>query len=316
MIVWIFFAVIVILIIAAKSIKIVRPWQKGLIERLGKYRRTAGSGLTTIIPFIENIKLADMREQVVDVPPQAVITKDNVAVEVDAVIYHEITDPVKVNYNVVDFLVATTKLAQTNLRNVIGDMSLDESLTSRETINAKLRDILDLATDKWGTKITRVEIQRIEPPSDVTDAMHKQMKAERERRAMIATADGQREAAIKIAEGDKQSKILRAEGEAESIKRVADADRFKQSTVAEGEAQAIQKVFSAIHEGQPTNDLLAIKYMEALRGIADGKATKIFLPLDSSGILGSIAGIAELFKEREQKKITEAESPKSEGSKQ
>jgi len=316
MIVWIFFTVIVILIIAAKSIKIVRPWQKGLIERLGKYRRTAGSGLTTIIPFIENIKLTDMREQVVDVPPQAVITKDNVAVEVDAVIYHEITDPVKVNYNVVDFLVATTKLAQTNLRNVIGDMSLDESLTSRETINAKLRDILDLATDKWGTKITRVEIQRIEPPSDVTDAMHKQMKAERERRAMIATADGQREAAIKIAEGDKQSKILRAEGEAESIKRVADADRFKQSTVAEGEAQAIQKVFSAIHEGQPTNDLLAIKYLEALRGIADGKATKIFLPLDSSGILGSIAGIAELFKEREQKKVTEAESPKSEGSKQ
>ena len=316
MIVWIFFAVIVILIIAAKSIKIVRPWQKGLIERLGKYRRTAGSGLTTIIPFIENIKLTDMREQVVDVPPQAVITKDNVAVEVDAVVYHEITDPVKVCYNVVDFLVATTKLAQTNLRNVIGDMSLDDSLTSRETINAKLRDILDAATDKWGTKITRVEIQRIEPPSDVTDAMHKQMKAERERRAMIATADGQREAAIKIAEGDKQSKILRAEGEAESIKRVAEADRFKQSTVAEGEAQAIQKVFSAIHEGQPTNDLLAIKYLEALRGIADGKATKIFLPLDSSGILGSIAGIAELFKEREQKKVTEAESPKSEGSKQ
>jgi regulator of protease activity HflC (stomatin/prohibitin superfamily) len=315
MIVWIFFTVIVILIIAAKSIKIVRPWQKGLIERLGKYRRTAGSGLTTIIPFIENLKLTDMREQVVDVPPQAVITKDNVAVEVDAVIYHEITDPVKVNYNVVDFLVATTKLAQTNLRNVIGDMSLDESLTSRETINAKLRDILDLATDKWGTKITRVEIQRIEPPSDVTEAMHKQMKAERERRAMIATADGQREAAIKVAEGDKQSKILRAEGEAESIKRIAEADRFEQLTVAEGEAQAIQKVFSAIHKGQPTNDLLAIKYLEALKGIADGKATKIFLPLDSSGILGSIAGIAELFKEREQKKAVEAESPKSEGSK-
>lgn len=315
MIVWIFFTVIVILIIAAKSIKIVRPWQKGLIERLGKYRRTAGSGLTTIIPFIENLKLTDMREQVVDVPPQAVITKDNVAVEVDAVIYHEITDPVKVNYNVVDFLVATTKLAQTNLRNVIGDMSLDESLTSRETINTKLRDILDLATDKWGTKITRVEIQRIEPPSDVTEAMHKQMKAERERRAMIATADGQREAAIKVAEGDKQSKILRAEGEAESIKRIAEADRFEQLTVAEGEAQAIQKVFSAIHKGQPTNDLLAIKYLEALKGIADGKATKIFLPLDSSGILGSIAGIAELFKEREQKKAVEAESPKSEGSK-
>jgi regulator of protease activity HflC (stomatin/prohibitin superfamily) len=314
--VWIFFAVVVILIIAATSIRIVRPWQKGLIERLGKYQRTVSSGLTTIIPFIERIKLVDMREQVVDVPPQAVITKDNVAVEVDAVVYHEVTDPVKVVYNVVDFLVATTKLAQTNLRNVIGDMSLDESLTSRETINAKLRDILDVATDKWGTKITRVEIQRIEPPSDVTDSMHKQMKAERERRAMIATADGQREAAIRVAEGDKQSKILRAEGEAESIKRVAEADRFKQLTVAEGEAQAIQKVFSAIHEGQPTNDLLAIKYLEALREVAQGQATKIFLPLDSSGILGSIAGIAELFKEREQKKVVETEPPKSEEGKQ
>ena len=316
MIVGIFVAVVVILIIAAKSIKIVRPWQKGLIELLGRYRRTAGSGLTTIIPFIENIKLVDMREQVVDVPPQNVITKDNVAVEVDAVIYHEVTDPIKVSYNVADFLVATTKLAQTNLRNVIGDMSLDESLTSRERINTKLRDILDEATDKWGTKITRVELQRIEPPGDVTDAMHQQMKAERGRRAMIATADGERESAIRVAQGDKQSKILRAEGEAESMKKVADAERFKQLTVAEGEAQAIEKVFSAIHKGRPTNDLVAIKYLEALGEIAQGQATKIFLPLESSGILGSIAGIAELFKESEQKKGIEAESPKSEESKQ
>ena len=316
MIVGIFVAVVVILIIAAKSIKIVRPWQKGLIERLGRYRRTAGSGLTTIIPFIENIKLIDMREQVVDVPPQNVITKDNVAVEVDAVIYHEVTDPVKVSYNVADFLAATTKLAQTNLRNVIGDMSLDESLTSRERINTKLRDILDEATDKWGTKITRVELQRIEPPADVTDAMHKQMKAERERRAMIATADGEKEAAIRVAQGDRQAKILRAEGEAESMKKVAVAEKFKQLTVAEGEAQAIERVFSAIHKGRPTNDLVAIKYLEALGEIAQGQATKIFLPLESSGILGSIAGIAELFKESEQKKGIEAESPKSEGSKQ
>ncbi len=316
MIVGIFVALIVIIIIAATSIKIIRPWQKGLIERLGKYRKTVGSGLTMIIPLVEHIKSVDMREQVVDVPPQNVITKDNVAVEVDAVIYHEITDPIKVSYNVANFLVATTKLAQTNLRNVIGDMSLDESFTSRELINAKLRDILDEATDKWGTKITRVEIQRIEPPADVTDAMHKQMKAERERRAMVAEAEGKKEANIQVAQGDRQAKILRAEGEAESIKKVAEAERFRQLTVAEGEAQAIEKVFAAIHKGRPTNDLLGIKYLEALKGIAQGQATKIFLPLESSGILGSIAGIAELFKGHEQEKVVQAESPESEESAQ
>lgn len=316
MIAGIILILIVVLIIAAKGIRIIRPWQKGLIERLGKYRRTADSGLVWIIPFIERIKPIDMREQVVDVPPQNVITKDNVAVEVDAVVYQEITDPVKVSYNIADFLMATTKLAQTNLRNVIGDMSLDESFTSRERINTKLRDILDEATDKWGTRITRVELQRIEPPADVTEAMHKQMKAERERRAMIATADGQKEANIRVATGDRQARILRAEGEAESMKKVAEAEKFRQLTVAEGEAQAIERVFSAIHKGEPTNDLLAIKYLEALKGIAQGQATKIFLPLDSSGILGSIAGIAELFKESKEEKVTAANSPKARESKE
>jgi len=227
----------------------------------------------------------DMREQVVDVPPQGVITKDNVVVEVDAVVYYEVTDPVKVTYNVSSFYLAATKLAQTNLRNLIGDLALDESLTSRELINTKLREILDDATDKWGTKVTRVELQRIEPPSDVTDAMHQQMKAERLRRAMILEA-----------EGHKQSAILKAEGDAEAIKKVADADRYQKLTVAKGEAEAIQTVYGAIHEGNPTNDLIAIKYLEALQKIADGRSTKVFLPLESSGILGSIAGIGELLK--------------------
>ncbi len=276
-----------ILIVAAKGIKIIRPWQKGLIERLGKYQRTAGSGLSIIIPFLERMIKVDMREQVVDVPPQGVITKDNVVVEVDAVVYHEVTDPVKVTYNVANFYIATTKLAQTNLRNLIGDLALDESLTSREVINTKLREVLDDATDKWGTKVTRVELQRIEPPQDVTDAMHRQMKAERERRAMILEA-----------EGHKQSAILKAEGQAEAIKKVADADKYKKLTVAKGEAEAIETVYGAIHSGRPTNDLIAIKYLEALAKIADGKATKIFLPLETSGVLGSIGGIAELFKER------------------
>jgi regulator of protease activity HflC (stomatin/prohibitin superfamily) len=280
----------VIFIIAATGLKIIRPWQKGLIERLGKYQRTADAGLTLIIPFMERLIKIDMREQVVDVPPQSVITKDNVVVEVDAVVYYEVTDPVKVTYNVANFYAAATKLAQTNLRNLVGDLALDESLTSRELINTKLREILDDATDKWGTKVTRVELQRIEPPSDVMEAMHRQMKAERDRRAMILEA-----------EGAKKSAILKAEGQAEAIKKVADADKYQKLTVAKGEAEAIQTVFGAIHDGNPTNDLIAIKYLDALKAIADGKANKVFLPYESSGILGSIAGIGELFKEKEAK---------------
>jgi len=296
-IILIIFAVVVIVIIAMGT-KIVRPYQKGLIERLGKYQRTADSGLTVIVPFMENIAKVDMREQVVDVPPQDVITKDNVVVQVDAVVYYEVTDPIKVKYNVTDFYIAATKLAQTNLRNLIGDLALDESLTSRETINSKLRNVLDDATDKWGARVTRVELQRIEPPNDVTEAMHRQMKAERERRATILEAEGTKRAAILEAEGQKQSQILKAEGEAEAIKRVADADKYEKLTVAQGEAEAIENVFGSIHKGDPTNDLIAIKYLEALQKIADGNATKIFLPLETSGILGSIAGIGELLKEK------------------
>ncbi len=285
----------VIFIVAATGLKIIRPWQKGLVERLGKYQRTADAGLTLIVPFMERLIKIDMREQVVDVPPQSVITKDNVVVEVDAVVYYEVTDPIKVTYNVANFYTAATKLAQTNLRNLIGDLALDESLTSREVINTKLRQILDDATDKWGTKVTRVELQRIEPPVDVTDAMHRQMKAERDRRAMILEAEGQ-----------KKSAILKAEGEAEAIKKVADANKYEKLTVAKGEAEAVERVYQAIHNGRPTNDLIAIKYLEALQKIADGKATKIFLPIEASGILGSVAGIGELLKEKGAQKSQEA----------
>jgi regulator of protease activity HflC (stomatin/prohibitin superfamily) len=288
----------VIFIVMMTGIRIVRPWEKGLIERLGRYQRTVDSGLTIIIPFLERMLKVDMREQVVDVPPQQVITQDNVAVEVDAVVYYEVTDPIKVTYNVANFYVAATKLAQTNLRNLIGDLALDESLTSRELINTKLREILDDATDKWGTKVTRVELQKIEPPRDVTDSMHRQMKAERERRAMILEAEGRKKSAILTAEGVKQSAILEAEGEAEAIQRVADAEKYRRLTVAEGEGQAIERVFLAIHKGNPTNDLIAIKYLEALAEVANGQATKVFLPLETSGVLGSIAGIGELLKEK------------------
>ena len=286
-----------LILIAAAGFKVVRPFQKGLIEVLGRYDKTVGSGLRWVMPFIKRLTKVDMREQVIDVAPQEVITKDNVVVTVDAVIYYEATDPVKLSYNVGNFIVAISKLAQTNLRNVIGDLDLDSALTSRDIINTKLREILDDATDKWGVRVVRVEIQRIEPPVDVTEAMHRQMKAERDRRANVTEAEGEKRSAILTAEGVKESRVLEAEGQAEAIKRVAEAEKYQKLTVAEGEAQAIERVFGAIHTGDPTPDLLAIKYMETLEEMADGRATKIFLPLDTSGVLGSVAAIGELFKE-------------------
>ncbi|MEO0070876.1 MAG: SPFH domain-containing protein [candidate division WOR-3 bacterium] len=294
--------VIVVLIFlfiwALLGLKVVRPYQRGAVERLGKYQRLVRPGLNFIIPFLERLIKVDMREQVVDVPPQEVITKDNATVTVDAIVYYEVTDPVKVLYNVANFRMATIKLAQTNLRNVIGDLTLDESLTSRERINAKLRDVLDEATDKWGAKVTRVELQRIEPPSDVTEAMHRQMKAERDRRAVVLEAEGVRQAAILKAEGEKQARILEAEGQAAAIQKVAEAEKYKLLTVAEGEAQAIEKVYSAIHKGNPTKDLIAIKYLEALAKMAEGKATKVFVPYEAAGILGALTVIAEAVKEK------------------
>ena len=287
--------IVLLVIYVALAIKIVQQYEQGLIERFGRYRKTVDPGFHMIVPFIERMVKVDMREQVVDVPPQEVITRDNVVVTVDAVVYYQATDPVKLKYNVSNFILAATKLAQTNLRNVIGDMDLDDALTSRETINTELRQILDEATDGWGTRVVRVEIQRIDPPTDVTQAMHRQMKAERERRAVVTEAEGEKRSQILRAEGVKASRILEAEGQAQAIKEVAEADKFQKLTVAEGEGQAIERVFGAIHNGDPTPDLIAIQYLNALQGIADGKATKLFLPLETSGILGSLGAIAEVF---------------------
>jgi regulator of protease activity HflC (stomatin/prohibitin superfamily) len=296
-----FLVLLVLLAWAITGVRIVRPYEKGLIERLGKYQKTVDSGLHIIVPVIEKMSRVDMRENVVDVPPQEVITKDNVVVTVDAVVYYEATDPVKLLYNVANFYLAATKLAQTNLRNVVGEMQLDESLTSREKINATLRQILDDATDKWGVRVVRVELQRIEPPKDVTEAMHRQMKAERTKRALILEAEGDKQAAITRAEGSKQAAILDAEGRATAIKEIADAEKYQRIEVAKGEGQATETVFNAIHVGNPTSDLIAIKYLESLKSIANGQANKVFLPLEVSGILGSIGGIAELFKDKAEK---------------
>jgi regulator of protease activity HflC (stomatin/prohibitin superfamily) len=248
-----------------------------------------------------------MREQVVDVPPQEVITSDNVVVSVDAVVYYEPTDPQRLIYNVANFILAVTKLAQTNLRNLVGDLQLDQALTSRDAINTSLREILDDATDTWGVRVKRVELQRIDPPADVMSAMHEQMKAERTRRATVTTAEGQRQGDITRAEGERQAtilgaeavrqqEILEAEGQAAAVRELADAEKYRLTAIAEGEAAAIRSVYAAIHEGNPTSDLIAIKYLEALAKIADGKATKIFLPVDTNNVMGSIAGIAEVFR--------------------
>ncbi len=210
----------------AFAIKIVNPYQRGVIERLGKYKETVDPGLRFIVPIFDKLRKVDMREQVIDVPPQEVITQDNVTAAVDAVVYFEPTDPQRLLYNISNFILAITKLAQTNLRNVIGEMTLDEAFTSRERVNGTLRQILDDATDKWGVRVVRVEIQRIDPPADVMSAMHEQMKAERTRRAVVTEAEGAREAAITRAEGDKASAILTAEG-----------NRQKDILNAEGEAQ-------------------------------------------------------------------------------
>ena len=298
----------VLIVYVSMGVKIVRPFEKGVVEQLGRYKGTVQPGLRLIYPFVQRIRKVDMRERVIDVPPQEVITEDNVAVSVDAVVYYEPTDPQRLLYNVANFVLAVTKLAQTNLRNVIGEMSLDEAFTSRERVNAALRQILDDATDKWGVRVVRVEIQRIDPPQDVMHAMHEQMKAERTRRAVVTEAEGAREAAVTRAEGDKasailtaegvrQRDILMAEGEAQAIKTMAEAEQYQKEVVATGEANAIHSVYSAIHDAGTDDRVIAIKYLEALQGIADGRATKVFVPADMSAVLGSIGGIAEMLRD-------------------
>lgn len=288
---------ILAIILLNQAIWVVRQWERGVVATLGRYSYTADPGLTVIFPFIQSLERVDMRETVLDVQPQEVITEDNAVVTVDAVIYYAVTDPFKRLYNVTDFRLAAMKLAQTNLRNVIGDMELDETLTSRETINAQLRSILDDATDTWGVRVTRVELQRIDPPRDISEAMSRQMKAERDKRAAILEAEGVRQSAILEAEGQRQAAILEAEGKAQAIREVADAEKFREIAIAEGQAKAIINVYNAIHEGNPTHDLLAIKYMETLQRMANGQATKIFLPVEATGLLAGIAAMGDAFQE-------------------
>lgn len=302
--------IILAFVIGKKGIKIVKQANVLIIERLGKFNRMAQSGVNFIWPFIDRVRpmisggvsynAIDLRERIMDFEPQPVITKDNVTMAVDTVVYYQITDPQRAMYEIVDLGFAITQLTITTLRNVMGELALDETLVSRETVNNRLQSVLDEATDKWGVKINRVELKNIEPPEEIQDAMAKQMKAERERRATVTEAqgaktaailraEGERNATIAEAEGTKKAAILSAEGEAEAILKVQRA-----------EAEAIKLVYSAIHEGKPTNDLIAIKYMDALKEMARGDANKVFIPYEATGVLASIGGIKEILTERRE----------------
>lgn len=277
--------IIFLIYFGTKAIIILRPHEKGLLERLGRFQGIKEAGIHFMWPFMDHIEKLDMRELVIDVPPQKVITNDNVVVVVDAVIYYQVTDPYKVRYNVTNYHMASTKLAQTNLRNLIGELKLDETLTSREKVNAQLREILDEATDKWGIKVNRVEIQKIDPPEDITSAMHKQMKAEREKRAQILDAEGVKQSLILNAEGEKQSLIQRAMGDAEAIRQVAQAERDRYIYEANGKAQALGTVFTSIRQSDVDKNILSIQFLDTLRTILAENSKTIVLPIEFSELI-------------------------------
>ena len=300
---------VLIIILLASCIKIVPQAQAYVVERLGAYQGTWGVGLKLKMPFIDKIaRKVNLKEQVVDFAPQPVITKDNVTMRIDTVVFYQITDPKLYCYGVQNPIMAIENLTATTLRNIIGDLELDETLTSREIINAKMRSTLDEATDPWGIKVNRVELKNIIPPSAIQDAMEKQMKAERERRESILIAEGEKRSAILKAEGHKESVILQAEADKQSAILHAEAVKEAKIREAEGEAQAILKIQQAnadgikfIREAGADSAVLQLKSLEAFAKAADGKSTKIIIPSDIQGIAGLATSIAEVVKEADTK---------------
>ncbi len=309
----------------AVSIRIIKQAEVMIIERLGRYNRTLSSGPNIIIPWfdkprkiewktnreyagrsisiIEMIDRIDMRETVYDFPRQDVITKDNVGIQINALIYFQITDALRAAYEITSLPTAIEKLTQTTLRNVIGELELDQTLISRETINAKLRDILDEASNKWGVKVNRVELQDITPPAAIRDAMEKQMRAERERRAIILEAEGAKRAKILAAEGEKEAKINRAEGEKRAQILAAEGNAEAKVKVAQGETEAIKIVASNVKDySNPANYLISIKYIEALKEMVEGKDNKlVYMPFEATGILGAVGAVKELINQQKPK---------------
>jgi regulator of protease activity HflC (stomatin/prohibitin superfamily) len=273
---FLFFLFIVLVLV--KTVRIIPQARAGIVERFGKYKETLPAGLNVVVPFVDKVRyIIDLREQVVSFPPQPVITEDNLVVSIDTVIYFQVTDAVAATYEIANYIQAIEQLTMTTLRNIVGGMDLEETLTSREMINSGLRGVLDEATGKWGVRVNRVEIKGIDPPPSIKDSMEKQMRADRDKRAAILTAEGQRQSAILTAEGNKQSAILNAEGDRESQILRAQADRESSILRAQGEAQAITNVFQAIHDGQPDQGLLAYQYLQMMPKIAEGDANKVWV---------------------------------------
>ena len=275
-----FFVVLVLfaILVLAKTVRIVPQARAGIVERFGKYRATLQPGLNVVTPFVDRVRyVIDMREQVVSFPPQPVITEDNLVVSIDTVIYFQVTDPVAATYEIANYIQAIEQLTMTTLRNIVGGMDLEQTLTSREEINRGLSLVLDEATGRWGVRVGRVEIKGIDPPPSIKDSMEKQMRADRDKRAVILTAEGQRQSAILTAEGNKQAAILSAEGDREALILRAQANREAAILKAQGEGQAIQTVFQAIHDGQPDQALLAYQYLQMMPKIAEGDANKVWI---------------------------------------
>ncbi len=289
---------VIVLIIAFKSIKVVRQAEVYIIERLGKFHKIADAGLTIIIPFFDHVRsVVSLKQQTMDVPPQGVITKDNVTITIDTVVFYQITDPAKAVYEIQSLKKGIEYLAITTIRDIVGKMDLDETFSSRENINTQLRVILDEATDRWGCKIDRVEIKDINPPADIRDAMEKQMNAERNKRALILQAEAERQSAITIAEGRKEAAILDAEAEKEAQIRRAIGEATAIREVAEAKAKEIEMVYNAIRESHPDDKLVQLKSLEALEKVAEGESNKVFIPFEATGALAGLGAVKEILKD-------------------
>ncbi len=286
-----------VLLFVVRTIKIVPQARVGIVERLGRFSRNLAPGLHVVLPFVDRLRvMIDMRETVIAFPPSPVITKDNVQMQIDTVFYFQVTDPFRATYEVSNLIQAVEQLTATTLRNVIGSLDLEEVLTSRDQVNQRLRIVLDEATEKWGLRVNRIELKSIDPPASIIEAMEKQLRADRTRRAAILTAEGDKQSNILTAEGERQAAILRAEAQQRSQILEAEGDRQAAILRAEGEATAVRAVFQAIHEGNPSPDLLAYKYLETLPLMAAGQATKLLMvPTDAVQALGGMAAMGAAF---------------------
>ena len=292
-----------ILVIAFKSIKVVKQSEVYIIERLGKFYKVADAGLTIILPFFDHVRsVVSLKQQTMDIPPQGVITKDNVTITIDTVVFYQITDPAKAVYEIQSLKKGIEYLAITTIRDIIGKMDLDETFSSRDGINTKLRVVLDEAIDRWWCKIDRVEIKDITPPADIRDAMEKEMNAERNKRALILESEAQRQSAITFAEGKKQASILEAEADKEAKIRRAAGEAQAIKAVAEAKAKEIALVYDAIKKADPDEKLVQLKSLEALEKVADGEANKVFIPFEATNALSSLGAMKEIVKDDKKSK--------------